>query len=134
VRNELGLTSSREVTIRVTLPAVAPNIEGSAMMYGPNADVWFNGKKPSGVATAGTIDAILEKTEGVWQVIRVQGAFPGVPITVTAECRANCTVASILEPPNPQTAYQHVRVRVVPAGNKQSMIVRLQYQPTGKRK
>jgi hypothetical protein len=104
------------------------------MMYGTNADVWLEAAKPSGVVGPGSIDAILDKSEEVWEITRVQGGFPGIPISITPECRTNCTVVSILEAPSTANGFQRIRLRVQPATSKQSMSIRLQYQPTGKRK
>jgi len=134
-RNDRGLTSSRDVVIRVRSPMQPPLMQGRAIMYGAFVDVWLEAVKPSGVAGPGIVEAVLDKSDGVWQVTRVQGGFPGVPVLVTPECRTNCTVVSTLEPASPANGFLRMRLRVQPHATKQSMVIGLQYQPqTGKRK
>ena len=104
-------------------------------MYGAFVDVWLEAAKPSGVVGPGVIEAALDKSESVWEVTRIQGGFPGVSILVTPECRANCTIVSVLEPPSQANGFMRMRLRVQPVAAKQSMSIALQYQPqTGKRK
>jgi len=129
-RNSRGLEARRDLIVRLKPPApAAPGaVLVRAIPVGPNTEVWLDAGAPGGRSGAGVIEAELESVSGVWQVIRVQGTFPGVQIDVLGECE-NCNLVGIVESPSASNGFLRARLRIRAINPKQAMKVRLRYQP-----
>lgn len=136
-RSTRGIETSRDILVRVQPSSQAALVTGRAITVGPAVvEVWLESKPSTGAAANGVVEAELSNVEHVWQVSRVQGSFPGLPITVASpECASNCSVVAVVEKPSPENGFLRMRLRVQPASPVQPMRIRFQYQPqTGKRK
>jgi hypothetical protein len=128
-RNSRGLETYRDVVIKVKplRPLTPDAMRRRAYSIGPNIEVWLESPPSLGGNPSGVVEAGLETVGNVWQITSAQGNFPGIPISVTPECR-NCEFLGVVEYPSSANGFKRIRLRVKPIDLKQPMGVLLRYQ------